>query len=104
MATTYPNAIQDFPTMQNVEATDGALITKYQLAMENGDITMANSILVQIPNYDRKLITANFLNTIKDTVAALKTKIDMSYNPSITVSAVAPAAPEKNDYWWAVTS
>lgn len=102
MATVYPGAIQNFPRAMNITETDSALVKQFQDAMEVGDIATANQILVQIPNYLNKIITADYLNTINDTVDAVEEEFKQRYNPSITISSVAPVNPNMNDYWWQV--
>ena len=56
--TSFPDSIQTFTTMQDVESTDGALIKQYQTAIENGDIATAQTIYQQSPNADYKIINS----------------------------------------------
>lgn len=102
MATLYPGQIQTFPTMQNITADDADLVKQYQEAMENGNLQEAGNILAQISNYPNKLITADILNTMQDTLVALQVKFDQRYSPGITVSVDAPTNPGNGDYWWQV--
>lgn len=70
--TTFPDAIQNFTTMQDVTASDGALIKQYQEAMENGDLETAQKIYQQIPDANAKIINSIKINTIQDTAMALE--------------------------------
>ena len=70
--TTFPDAIQNFTTMQDVTASDGALIKQYQEAMENGDLEIAQKIYQQIPDANAKIINSIKINTIQDTAMALE--------------------------------
>jgi hypothetical protein len=70
--TSFPDSIQTFTTMQDVESTDGALIKQYQTAIENGDIATAQTIYQQIPNADNKIINSIKINALQDTAMALE--------------------------------
>ena len=72
MATSFPNALQTFPQMIDLTASDGTLAQQYQAAMQAGNLTLAKQILAQIPNNQSKIITADYLNTINDTVVAVE--------------------------------
>ena len=72
MPTLFPSQTQLFPTMQDATSYDGALIKQYQAAMEAGNLTLARQILTQIPSGQNKVITADYLNTINDTVVAVR--------------------------------
>ena len=67
MATNFPNSIQTFPTMLNMTAGDADIVTRYQEAMQAGNLKQATSILAEMPDGDRKLIPASWLNTPCDT-------------------------------------
>ena len=103
MATTYPGAIQEFPEMVDVLATDGPLIVLYQNAMQNGDLVLAQQILAQIPNNQKKIITADYLNTINDTVVAVEKYFTARYSPAYVVSETQPLMQEATDFWFQVT-
>ena len=103
MATTYPGAIQEFPEMVDVLATDGPLIVLYQNAMQNGDLALAQQILAQIPNNQKKIITADYLNTINDTVVAVEEYFTARYSPAYVVSETQPLGQEPTDFWFQVT-
>ena len=72
MATTFPESTQTFPRMMDIEQSDLQLVNQYQTAMKNEDYALARQILVQIPNYARKIIQANYLNDMNDTIEAVQ--------------------------------
>ena len=103
MATSYPNSVQTFPQMIDLSASDGALAQQYQAAMQAGNLTLAKQILAQIPNNQNKIITANYLNTINDTVLAVEQYFQARYSPAYIVSDMQPQSQEKNDFWFEIT-
>ena len=104
MATSFPNAIQNFPRMIDLLASDGTLVQQYQAAMQAGNLTLAQQILAQIPNNQNKIITADYLNTINDTVVAVEQYFQARYSPAYVVSNTQPSAQENGDFWFQVTS
>ena len=104
MATSYPNSVQTFPQMIDLAASDGALVQQYQTAMQAGNLTLAQQILAQIPNNQNKIITADYLNTINDTVVAVEKYFQARYSPAYVVSNTQPSAQENGDFWFQVTS
>ena len=103
MATSFPNAIQNFPRMIDLLASDGTLVQQYQTAMQAGNLTLAQQILAQIPNNQSKIITADYLNTINDTVVAVEEYFQARYSPAYVVSNTQPSAQENGDFWFQVT-
>ena len=103
MATSYPNSVQTFPQMIDLTASDGALTQQYQAAMQAGNLTLAKQILAQIPNNQSKIITADYLNTINDTVLAVEQYFQARYSPAYIVSESQPQSQEKNDFWFEIT-
>lgn len=103
MATTFPNAIQNFPQMIDLIASDGALVQQYQAAMQAGNLTLAKQILEQIPNNQNKIITADYLNTINDTLVAVEKYFQARYSPAYIVSNIQPSVQESGDFWFQVT-
>lgn len=103
MATSYPNSVQTFPQMIDLSASDGALAQQYQTAMQAGNLALAKQILAQIPNNQNKIITADYLNTINDTVVAIETYFGSRYSPAYIVSETQPAYQEATDFWFEVT-
>ena len=103
MATSYPNSVQTFPQMIDLTASDGALAQQYQIAMQAGNLTLAKQILAQIPNNQNKIITADYLNTINDTVVAVEQYFKGRYSSAYIVSENQPAYQEATDFWFEVT-
>ena len=103
MATSFPNAIQTFPQMADLLASDGALVQQYQTAMQAGNLTLAKQILAQIPNNQNKIITADYLNTINDTIVAVEQYFRGRYSPAYIVSESQPAYQEATDFWFEIT-
>ena len=104
MSTLFPNAIQNFPQMIDLIASDGTLVQQYQIAMQAGNLTLAKQILDQIPNSQSKIITADYLNTINDTLVAVEKYFQVRYSPAYVVSNTQPSAQENGDFWFQVTS
>ena len=103
MSTLFPGAIQTFPQMIDLTASDGTLVQQYQAAMQIGNLALAKQILAQIPNNQNKIITADYLNTINDTVVAIETYFGSRYSPAYIVSESQPAYQEATDFWFEVT-
>ena len=103
MSSLFPGAIQTFPQMIDITASDGALVQQYQTAMQAGNLTLAKQILAQIPNNQSKIITADYLNTINDTVVAVEKYFQARYSPAYVVSNTQPSAQENGDFWFQVT-
>lgn len=103
MSTLFPNAIQNFPQMIDLTASDGALVQQYQTAMQAGNLTLAQQILAQIPNNQNKIITADYLNTINDTLVAVEKYFQTRYSPAYVVSNTRPVNQETGDFWFEVT-
>ena len=103
MATSFPNAIQNFPRMIDLLASDGAMAQQYQAAMQAGNLTLAKQILDQIPNSQSKIVTADYLNTINDTLVAVEKYFQVRYSPAYVVSDTQPSLQESGDFWFQVT-
>ena len=103
MATTFPDAIQTFPKMIDLTASDGSLVQQYQSAMQAGNITLAKQILAQIPQNQSKIITADYLNTINDTLVAVEKYFQARYSPAYVVSNTRPTNQETGDFWFEIT-
>ena len=103
MSTSFPNAIQNFPQMIDLIASDGTLVQQYQIAMQAGNLTLAKQILDQIPNSQSKIITADYLNTINDTLVAVEKYFQTRYSPAYVVSNTQPSSQENGDFWFQVT-
>ena len=103
MPSLFPNQVQTFPRMIDASASDGTLIQQYQDAMQAGNLSLAKQILAQIPNNQSKIITADYLNTINDTVVAVERYFRGRYSPAYIVSKEQPAYQEATDFWFQVT-
>ena len=103
MPSLFPSEIQTFPQMIDLTASDGALAQQYQAAMQAGNLTLAKQILAKIPNNQNKIITADYLNTINDTLVALETYFTNKYSPAYVVSTTQPVNQEATDFWFEVT-
>lgn len=103
MPSLFPNQVQTFPQMIDASASDGTLIQQYQTAMQAGNLSLAKQILAQIPNNQSKIITADYLNTINDTVVAVEQYFKCRYSPAYIVSEEQPAFQEATDFWFQVT-
>lgn len=102
MATSFPNQIQNFPQMQDITAQDAILVQQYQNAMQVGNLSLAQQILAQIPNNQNKIVTADYFNTINDTVIAVQKYFGARYSPAYVVSETQPINQEKSDFWFQV--
>lgn len=81
--TSFPDAVQQFPLMQNILATDGANVKGFQEAMESGDTVTAQQYYAQIVNADKKFITSDMLNTLFQTCVALEQFFTTDVKPYI---------------------
>lgn len=102
MATTFPTSIQTFPTMQDMTASDALLVNQFQQAMQAGNIALAQTILAQITDSDKKIISAELLNTAWDTLVALQKYFATRYSPAYVISETQPEDQEIGDYWFEV--
>ena len=100
MATNFPNAKDNFPTMQDVTAADAILLAQYQAAMQAGDIAKAKQLLAQITGGGNKVITAEYLNNIKDAMDALETYYLQRWSPAYVVSDTKPLDQAAGDFWF----
>ena len=103
MSSLFPGAIQTFPQMIDLTTSDGALAQQYQAAMQAGNLALAKQILAQIPNNQSKIITADYLNTINDTVVAVEQYFQNRYSPAYVVSNTRPVNQGTGDFWFEIT-
>lgn len=99
MATTFPDSVQNFPTMTDLTSSDVAAVKGYQQAILANNFTLAAQYLATIANADKKLITADYLNTINDTMEALQTFYLNKWTPAYVVSSTQPSTHEVGDFW-----
>ena len=102
ISTSFPNTIQTFPTMKDLTESDMALVKQFQTAMQSGDLATAQAILVQIPDYQQKIISTNLMNTAWDTLTELQKYFYQKYSPAYVVSDTVPENQEVGDYWFKV--
>lgn len=100
MATNFPEQIDIFPTMKDVTAIDAPDITQYQAAMQEGNISQAKQILASIADGESKVITAEYLNNIKDSLVALETYYLQRWSPAYIVSDTQPLTQATGDFWF----
>ena len=103
MPSLFPSEIQTFPQMIDLLASDGSLAQQYQTAMQAGNSALAKQNHAQMPNPQHKIITADYLNTINDTVVAVEKYFQARYSPAYVVSNTQPPAQESGDFWFQVT-
>lgn len=99
MATTFPDSIQEFPTMLNLTANDIEAVKNYQQAILNNNFALASQYLASISDGNKKLITAEYLNTINDTLEALQIFYEQKWSPAYIVSSSQPSLQEVGDFW-----
>lgn len=104
MATSFPDSIQNFPTMLDLTTNDVTNVKNYQQAILDGNFALAAQYLALITNGDKKIITAEYLNTINDTLNALQTFYEQRWSPAYIVSASQPVSQEIGDFWLQVVS
>ena len=102
MPSSYPNSIQLFPTMQDMTASDALLVTQFQQAMQAGNIPLAQTILAQITDREKNIISGELLNTAWDTLVAFQKQFTTKYSPAYIISETQPADQEIGDYWFEV--
>lgn len=81
--TTFPDSQQTFVEMIDITSSDGAIMTQYQTAMQNGDFATARTALSQLPNSNNKIIDALKMNTLFDTTVALERFYKTNVEPYI---------------------
>lgn len=70
--TNFPDRLDNFPSFLNINASDGNYIKRYQLAIQEGDYNKAQEAYKEIPNVERKLISAKHLNKLSDACLAVE--------------------------------
>ena len=88
--------------MEDLTASDLALVKQFQAAMQSGNIQQAQAILTLIPNYQNKIISTSLMNTAWDTLVALQKQFITKYSPAYIISETQPADQEIGDYWFEV--
>ena len=99
MATSFPNSIQNFPTMMNLTSNDITAVKNYQQAILDNNFALAAQYLSSIINGDKKIITADYINTINDTIVALENYYLQKWSPAYVVSSSQPSSQDTGDFW-----
>lgn len=103
MATKFPGQVDTFPTMLDITAEDAEPIKQYQEAMEAGSYDVAQQVLSQIPNGQRKIISAGLMNDVLDGLTATEQYFGDRYSPAYVVSETEPPYKQATDFWFHVT-
>lgn len=101
----FPDTIVEFPEMLNINEQDGdgEKIDQFHQAIRNGNMAEANAILHTIVNYNQKIVTADYLNSIGTTCNALETYYLQRYSPAYIISSTQPISQNKTDFWFQIT-
>lgn len=70
--TIFPEGVDNFPQWLDITAQDGPLIKQYMESVNNGNFALANQILSQIPSATQKIIKANDLNKLTQSMLAVE--------------------------------
>lgn len=103
MATNFPNQVDTFPTMLDITADDAELVKQYQDAMEAGSYDVAQQVLSEITDGQKKIISAGLMNDILDGLTAIEQYFGDRYSPAYTVSETEPPYKQVTDFWFEVT-
>lgn len=100
----FPETIVEFPTMLDITVSDAPYVNSYQKAMEIGDLETAAIALSNIPDYAVKIFTANYFNSLAQTLYEVERFYAARYSSAYIVSQTQPALQEPTDFWFEVTS
>lgn len=70
--TNFPEAVDTFVQMLDIVASDATNLAEYQSAMEAGNVVQANAALSNMANGAQKLLTADKINKIFNSIEALE--------------------------------
>ena len=70
--TNFPESVDTFVQMLDIVASDATALKAYQTAMESGNISQANSAIASMANGAQKILTAEKINKIFDSIEALE--------------------------------
>ena len=82
--TTFPEAVDTFVQMLDIVASDATNLAEYQSAMEAGNVIQANAALSNIANGTQKLLTAEKINKIFNSIEALERFLASDIVPYVT--------------------
>lgn len=83
MASTFPQQIDNIQSFLDVTSSDFEAINGYQNAIRTGNFALAQDFLTQIANADRKIVSAERLNQIKDALDAVQNFYKTDIEPYI---------------------
>ena len=82
--TTFPETVDVFIQMLDVVAADSTALKAYQDAMNIGNIIQANTALQTMANATQKILTAQKVNKIFDSIEALERFLATDIVPYVT--------------------
>lgn len=82
--TSFPDAIQTFTEYLDITQSDVSAYNAAIEAMLKGDLSQAQSLLSFIPDIDKKVLTAEKLNMLTDTIQALQDFYVKDITPKLT--------------------
>lgn len=68
--TTFPNSLDEFIDFANISQSDAPLVKSYQEAIQSGNFGLAQTILNSIPDATQKIITAQTMNKLAQSILA----------------------------------
>ena len=69
---TFPQQVDVINEFLDITVDDSVLLTEFQNAIRSGALSLANSILIQIENYDKKIVNASRLNEMRSAILAME--------------------------------
>ncbi|MBO7693852.1 MAG: hypothetical protein J6T10_14625 [Methanobrevibacter sp.] len=81
--TNFPESVDTFVQMLNIVASDYATLSEYQSAMEEGNVVKANTALSNMVDGVKKILTADKINKIFDSIEALQRFLSTDIVPYI---------------------
>lgn len=82
--TSFPEAVDTFVQMLDIVASDATNLALYQEAMDEGNIVQANAALSNIANGAQKLLTADKINKIFNSIQALERFLSSDIVPYVS--------------------
>lgn len=69
---TFPQQVDVINEFLDITVDDSVLLTEFQNAIRSGALSLANSILIQIENYDKKIVNASRLNEMRSAILSME--------------------------------
>ena len=82
--TNFPESVDTFVQMLNIVSSDYATLSEYQSAMEEGNVVKANTALSNMVDGVRKILTADKINKVFDSIEALQRFLSTDIVPYVT--------------------